>query len=200
MLKIGITGGIGVGKTIVTRMFAILGVPVYDADTRAKWVMHHNQALRQELQQAYGPDTFTSEGELNRPYLASVVFNDPQRLEQLNALVHPHVRDDFETWVTAQKNAPYVLKEAALMYESEAWKQMDEIIAVYAPMEVRLKRLLQRDTHRTEGDIRSIIAKQLSEEEKMRRAEHIIYNDDAQLLIPQVLKLHKQFLGRKPKV
>lgn len=196
MLKIGITGGIGVGKTIVTHMFAILGVPIYDADSRAKWVMHHNQALRQELQEAYGPKTFTEAGELDRTYLAGVVFNNPQRLEQLNSLVHPHVRDDFEAWIATHAAKPYVLKEAALMYESEAWKQMDEIIAVYAPMEVRIKRLLKRDTHRTEADIKAIIAKQLSEEEKMRRAQHVIYNDDQQLIIPQVLALHQLFTNR----
>ncbi|MDX5438783.1 MAG: dephospho-CoA kinase [Pontibacter sp.] len=193
MLKIGITGGIGVGKTVVSRMFAVLGVPVYDADTRAKWVMHHNQVLRKELQDTFGVDTFTEAGELNRTYLAGVVFNSPQQLALLNKLVHPHVGNDFEDWVVSHVNKPYVLKEAALMFESDSWKQMDQIISVYAPIEVRLKRLLLRDTHRTEADIKAIIAKQLSEEEKMSRAQHVIYNDDKQLVIPQVLALHKQF-------
>ncbi|PRY11023.1 dephospho-CoA kinase [Pontibacter ummariensis] len=195
MLKIGITGGIGVGKTVVSRMFALLGIPVYDSDARAKWVMRHDEALRQELVAAFGQETFTEAGELNRSYVASIVFNNPERLEQLNGLVHPHVRQDFESWVKAQEGKPYVLKEAALMYESEAWRQMDQIITVYAPLDVRLKRLLQRDTHRTEEDIRAIIAKQLSEEEKMARAAHVVYNDDQRLVIPQVLTLHAQFLS-----
>ncbi|PTX22318.1 dephospho-CoA kinase [Pontibacter mucosus] len=193
MLKIGITGGIGVGKTIVSRMFQVLGVPIYDADTRAKWVMHHNTTLRQELQDAFGPATYTDAGALDRAFLAGMVFNHPERLELLNSLVHPHVGKDFEVWVAAHADKPYILKEAALMFESESWRQVDEVIAVYAPLELRIKRLLKRDTHRTEADIKAIIARQLSEEEKMRRAQHIIYNDDQQLIIPQVLVLHAQF-------
>lgn len=183
------------GKSIVCRMFALLGVHVYDADLRAKWVMHHDAALRQELMAAYGPDAFTGAGELNRAYLAKIVFNNPVRLAQLNALVHPHVRKDFTSWAATHTDKPYVLKEAALMYESDSWKQMNQIITVYAPLEVRIKRLLQRDTHRTEADIRAIMARQLSEEEKAARAQHVIYNNDQQLIIPQVLKLHAQFLS-----
>lgn len=195
MLKIGITGGMGTGKTVVSRMFALLGVPVYDSDARAKWVMRHDAVLRQELIAAFGAEAFTAEGDLNRAYIASVVFNNPERLEQLNGLVHPHVRSDFTKWAALHADKPYVLKEAALMYESEAWKQMDQIITVFAPMEVRIKRLLHRDTHRTEEDIRNIISKQLTEEERMSRAEHILYNDDQQLIIPQVLKLHEQLVA-----
>jgi dephospho-CoA kinase len=196
MLKIGITGGIGVGKSIVCRMFAILGIPVYDADTRAKWVMHNDEALKQELTEAFGPETYTEAGELNRTYLAQTAFNNPQKLELLNSLVHPHVGNDFTKWVEANQSAPYVLKEAALMFESESWKQMDEIIVVAAPLEVRIKRILQRDSHRTQHDVETIISKQLNEKEKMARGQHIIYNDDKQLLIPQVLKLHQQFLAK----
>lgn len=192
MLKIGITGGIGVGKTIVCRMFALLGVPVYNADARAKWVMHHDAALRQELLSAYGAGAFTEAGELDRVYLAKIVFNNPERLAQLNALVHPHVGRDFIDWVATHTGRPYVLKEAALMYESESWRQMDQIIVVSAPLELRIRRLLQRDTHRAESDISAIMAKQLTEEEKIARSQHVIYNDDHQLLIPQVLKLHEQ--------
>ncbi|RAU84170.1 dephospho-CoA kinase [Pontibacter arcticus] len=196
MLKIGITGGIGTGKTIVTRIFALLGVPVYDSDARAKWVMHHDAILRQELIAAYGPDAFTAQGDLNRPYLASIVFNNPERLAALNAIVHPRVRADFEVWTALHTNKPYILKEAALMYESDAWKQMDEIITVFAPMEVRMKRLQQRDAHRSEEEIKAIIEKQLSEDEKMKRAQHIIYNDEQTLLIPQVLELHTYFISK----
>jgi dephospho-CoA kinase len=196
MLKIGVTGGIGVGKSVVCRMFAVLGIPVYDADTRAKWVMRYDEALRQELADAFGPETYTTEGELNRPYLAQTAFHNPDKLKLLNRLVHPHVGKDFTDWVDANSSAPYVVKEAALMYESEAWRQMDEIIAVFAPMEVRIKRLLQRDSHRTQQDIEAIIGKQLKEEDKMARAQYIIYNDDQHLLIPQVMKLHEQFLAK----
>ncbi|HEY4651115.1 MAG TPA: dephospho-CoA kinase, partial [Pontibacter sp.] len=123
-------------------------------------------------------------------------FHNPQKLELLNSLVHPHVGNDFTEWVAANAEAPYVLKEAALMFESASWRQMDEIIVVAAPLDVRIKRILQRDTHRTRHDVEAIISKQLREEEKIARAQHVIYNDDAQLLIPQVLQLHEQFLSR----
>ncbi|HSI90021.1 MAG TPA: dephospho-CoA kinase [Adhaeribacter sp.] len=193
MLKIGITGGIGTGKSIVSRIFALLNVPVYDSDQRAKEVMAHNPTLKQELIAAFGPETFTDQG-LNRPYLAGLVFPDPEKLAKLNSLVHPHVKQDFITWAAAHKDAPYLLKEAALMYETEAYRQVDAMITVYAPLEIRLKRLKHRDPHRTEADIMHIIGKQLPEEDKMRRADHVIFNDDSQLVIPQVLALHGQFL------
>lgn len=192
MLKIGITGGIGVGKTIVCRMFQQLGIPVYDSDSRAKWVMNQDEELKASLSEAFGLETYSASGELNRSYLGNVVFNNPERLRLLNSLVHPHVKTDFLNWTERQK-APYVIKEAALMYESEAWRQMDQIVAVFAPLPVRIKRILKRDPHRTEADILAIVNKQLQEEEKMARAEHIIYNDDQQLIIPQVLKLHHTF-------
>lgn len=195
MLKIGITGGIGTGKSIVSHLFALLNVPVYDSDHRAKQVMAHNPDLKQELIHAFGPETFTAEG-LNRTKLASIVFPDPEKLALLNSLVHPHVKQDFIDWAEKHKNAPYVLKEAALMFETEAHKQVEEMITVFAPLEIRMQRLLKRDAHRTETDLKNIIAKQLPEEEKLRRANHVIYNDDSQLVIPQVLKLHEYFLNK----
>ncbi len=196
MLKIGITGGIGAGKSIVCRLFSLLGIPVYDADSRAKWVMNNDKALQQELTEAFGSETYTLAGELNRTYLGKVAFHDPEKLKLLNSLVHPHVAQDFADWATKNQQAPYLIKEAALMYESESWRQMDEIITVFAPMEVRIKRILKRDPHRTPQDVEAIIAKQLKEEEKMSRAQHIIYNDDKQPLIPQVLQLHNSFLSK----
>ena len=192
MLKIGITGGIGTGKSMVCRIFELLQIPVYDSDLRAKHVMAHNEVLKQELIQAFGPETFNEQG-LNRVYLGSLVFPDPEKLALLNRLVHPHVKQDFIDWTAAQ-NAPYVLKEAALMFETEAWRQVDQMITVFAPLEVRLERLQKRDTHRSKADILHIIGKQLPEEEKVKRADHVIYNDDSQLVIPQVLKLHEEFL------
>lgn len=198
MLKVGITGGIGVGKTVVARMFELLGIPVYDSDGRAKWVMVNDAVLKAELIAAFGPEAYTESGELNRTYIGSVVFNNPERLQQLNSLVHPHVKNDFTNWLSGHKHKPYIIKEAALMYESEAWRQIDSMVAVYAPLDVRIRRLLQRDKHRTESDIKAIIGKQLSEEEKMSRADYVIFNDDARMVIPQVLALHDQFLKLAP--
>lgn len=195
MLKVGITGGIGAGKSVVTKLFKLLGVPVYDSDSRAKWVMRHNEALKAELIEAYGTQAYTETGELDRAYIASIVFNNPEQLQQLNKLVHPHVRQDFSEWQKQHADKPYILKEAALMYESEAWQQMDRIITVFAPLDVRIKRLVIRDTHRTEADIRAIISKQLSEEEKIARADYLIMNDDQKMVIPQVLALHQELLS-----
>ena len=195
MLRIGITGGIGSGKSIASHLFHALGVPVYDADTRARWVMENNAELRQQLTAAFGPDTYDAAGRLNRPVLAATVFNNPALLAQLNGLVHPHVGTDFECWAGAQAQVghPYVLKEAALLFEAGSYKQLDCIITVFAPLTVRVARVLRRDLHRSTADVLAIMAKQLSEEEKMARADYVLTNDDIQPLLPQVLTLHTAF-------
>ncbi|HEX8505769.1 MAG TPA: dephospho-CoA kinase [Hymenobacter sp.] len=195
MLRIGITGGIGSGKSIVSRLFHALGVPIYDADSRARWVMENDPALRQELTAAFGPDTYDAAGRLNRPALARTVFRNPALLAQLNALVHPHVGTDFECWATAQQQAghPYVLKEAALLFEAGSYKQLDRVITVFAPLPVRQARVLRRDPHRTAADVDAIVAKQLSEDEKMQRADYVLVNDDVRPLLPQALALHEAF-------
>ena len=195
MLRIGITGGIGSGKSIVARVFAALGVPVYDSDSRAKHVMAHDLVLRAQLQEAFGAEAYDAAGQLNRPYLARVAFNDATQLARLNGLVHPRVGEDFATWSAAQAAAgqPYILKEAALLYESGAYKGLDAIITVFAPVEVRAARVLRRDTHRSATDVQAIMDKQLSAEEKLAKAEHVVYNDDSQLVLPQVLALDAGF-------
>ncbi len=195
MLRIGITGGIGSGKSVVARLFAALGVPVYDSDSRAKWVMAHDEVLRAQLQAAFGPAVYDAAGQLNRSYLAQVAFNDATQLARLNALVHPRVGEDFATWTAAQVAAgyPYLLKEAALLYESGAYRGLDSIITVFAPPEVRMARVLRRDAHRASADVQAIMGKQLSEEEKLQRAEYVVYNDDSQLVLPQVLALDAAF-------
>ncbi|WP_210514596.1 dephospho-CoA kinase [Hymenobacter terricola] len=195
MLRIGITGGIGSGKSIASRLFHALGVPVYDADTRARWLMENDAELRQQLNAAFGPDTYDSTGRLNRAVLAGTVFRDPALLAHLNSLVHPHVGTDFERWAAAQQRAghPYILKEAALLFEAGSYKQLDRIITVFAPLAVRQARVLRRDPHRSPPDVQAIMAKQLSEEEKMRRADYVLTNDDVQPLLPQVLALHTAF-------
>ncbi|MBU6119888.1 dephospho-CoA kinase [Hymenobacter siberiensis] len=199
MLRIGITGGIGSGKSIVSRLFHALGVPIYDADTRARWVMENDAQLRAQLIAAFGPATYDAAGRLNRPVLAGTVFNNPGLLAQLNGLVHPHVGTDFERWAVAQARAghAYVLKEAALLFEAGSYKQLDRIITVFAPLAVRAARVLRRDPHRSAADVQAIMAKQLSEEEKMARADYVLTNDDVLPLLPQVLALHAAF-GVRP--
>ncbi|MDO7850947.1 dephospho-CoA kinase [Hymenobacter convexus] len=195
MLRIGITGGIGSGKSIASRLFHALGVPIYDADSRARWLMENGVELRQQLSAAFGPDTYDASGRLNRPVLAGTVFNNSTLLAQLNGLVHPHVGTDFESWAATHAAAghPYVLKEAALLFEAGSYKQLDRIITVFAPLAVREARVLRRDPHRSTADVKAIMAKQLSEEEKMQRADYVLTNDDVQPLLPQVLALHATF-------
>lgn len=195
MKRIGITGGIGSGKSVVARVFAALGVPVYDSDSRAKWVMAHDLVLREQLQAAFGTETYDAAGRLNRPYLAQVAFTDATQLARLNALVHPRVGADYAAWATAQAAAGYLycLKEAALLYESGAYRGLDAIITVFAPVAVRTARVLHRDAHRSAAEVQAIMGKQLSEEEKLARAEHVVYNDDSQLVLPQVLALDAAF-------
>ncbi|MGI4872034.1 MAG: dephospho-CoA kinase [Janthinobacterium lividum] len=198
MKRIGITGGIGSGKSVVARLFAVLGVPVYDSDTRAKWVMANDLVLREQLLAAFGPDTYDATGQLNRLHLTQRAFSSPEQLAQLNGLVHPRVGEDFAAWSATQALAghAYVLKEAALLYESGAYQTLDSIITVFAPVEVRTARVLRRDAHRSPADVEVIMSKQLSEEEKLARADYVVFNDDSQLVLPQVLALDAGFRVR----
>ena len=202
MLKIGITGGIGSGKTTVCRLFQALGVPVYDADTRARWLMEHDPALRQALTAAFGAAVFGASGGLDRPQLAAAVFGNPPALARLNGLVHPAVGADFAAWAAARaaQGTAYVLKEAALMFESDAWRQLDAVIAVTAPAAVRQARVLRHDPQRSPQQVQAIMAQQLPEAEKTARAQHVLANDGQALLIPQVLALHARFLAGRPGV
>lgn len=195
MLKIGITGGIGSGKSIISRLFHALGVPIYDADSRARWLMENDASLRQQLCATFGPDTYDSAGRLNRTVLASTVFRNPALLAQLNSLVHPRVGNDFEYWATERQQAgcPYVLKEAALLFEAGSYKQLDRIITVFAPLDVRQGRVLLRDPHRSAADVQAIMTKQLDENKKIQQADYVITNNDVQPVLPQVLALHAAF-------
>ena len=194
MLTIGITGGIGTGKSIVSRVFGLLGIPVYDSDAAAKLLMNTEPELVKEITEAFGPEAYTADKQLNRAHLAARAFHQPAKLKQLNALVHPYVGRHFQAWADAQKGASYVLKEAALIFEAGIDKKLDRVISVLAPLELRLSRLRQRDPQRTEADIRAIIDKQLPEEEHRKRAHFLIRNNDEELVIPQVLQVHGQLV------
>ena len=192
-LKVGITGGIGAGKSMVSRIFKLLNIPVYDADSRARWLMNHDPGLRKGIIGLFGPEAFTDAG-LNRTYIAQQTFSDKTRLNQLNALVHPAVGTDYHTWEKNQKS-PYSLKEAALLYEAGSYQQLNLVIVVSAPEEIRIQRVLKRDPHRTKEDIEAIISKQWSQEKKEELADFIIYNDGGQLVIPQVLSIHEKIMA-----
>jgi dephospho-CoA kinase len=193
-LQIGITGGIGSGKSLVCRIFSLLNVPVYDADSRAKAIMTTDGILVSQITKEFGVLSYGTDGSVNRAYLAQHVFSDAEKLKTLNALVHPRVAVDYDRWMNEQR-APYVLKEAALLFEAKSNTALDKVIVVSAPEELRMARVLARDTHRTAQQVKDIIRNQLSEEEKLKRADYSIHNNERQLLIPQVLELHALFIA-----
>lgn len=192
-LLIGITGGIGSGKSTVARIFEILGIPIYYADDRAKSLMELSSELIKDIKNAFGPEAYLENGKLNRSYLAKEVFSDPEKVKTINALVHPAVGKDFEAWAKKQKS-PYVLKEAALIFETEGDKKLDFVINVSAPLKIRVARVLSRDPHRSISQVNQIIDQQLPDEKKNAMADFVIRNADNKLLIPQVLKIHETLL------
>lgn len=191
-LKIGITGGIGVGKSVVTRIFKVLGIPTYDADKEAKDIMVKSDAVRQALIKTFGEETYFPDLTLNRAWLAKKVFSDAKELAKLNAIVHPAVIKDAEDWAEAQTSL-YSVKEAALLFESGSYKSLDYTILVTSPEALRIERVMKRDQV-TEEEVRGRMAKQMPESEKEKLADFIVYNDDEHSLIEQVMKLHEQFI------
>lgn len=193
MLQVGITGGIGSGKSVVARIFQCLGIPVYDADSHAKSLMTTDGNLRQAIEAEFGLLSYTAEGLLNRDYLASTVFPEPEKLKKLNQLVHPAVAGDYQRWVDDQSewSPPYVLKEAALLLDTGSF--FGKVIVVTAPMHARLNRVAIRD-QRSEKEIRQIMERQMTEEQMLSRADYVIKNNGTQAIIPQVLRIHKSLL------
>lgn len=190
MLRVGITGGIGSGKSSVCRIFEILGVPVYYADEAARRLMNENP-LRNQIIANFGEAAYVGE-ELNRTWMATQVFNNPEKLALLNSLVHPVTIADADEWMKKQ-HSPYTLKEAALLFESGSYQYLDYIIGVSAPVELRIARTTTRD-QKSADEIRKRIDRQMDEDEKMNRCDFVLINDEKQLLIPQVIALHQQLL------
>jgi dephospho-CoA kinase len=191
VLKVGLTGGIGSGKSTVAKLFEILGVPVYYADAASKRLYHTNKELMASLKEHFGADIYT-EDQLNRQKLAQLVFNDPAKLELLNRLVHPPTIKDAEDWM-ARQTAPYVIKEAALLFESGSASGLDYIMGVYAPVHLRIKRTMDRDGVSRE-EVQARMNRQIDEDIKMRLCDFVIRNNEQELVIPQVVQLHRQLL------
>lgn len=188
-LRIGITGGIGSGKTTVCKIFEALGIPVYYADAAAKRLMVEDSNLRYQLQKLFGSEVYHENGELNRAYLSQMVFTNEQKLKQLNALVHPAVEIDACAWHSRQRNVAYTLKEAALIFESGSYRNLDRVINVYAPLEIRIERVMKRD-NLTRQQVLDRIQHQWPEEDKIALSDHIIVNDNTLSLNRQVQQLH----------
>ncbi len=191
MLKIGLTGGIGSGKTTVANIFKVLGIPVFDADNVAKELMGNNLELREKLIAHFGPNVF-HESQLNRKWLAGMVFQDPYQLEILNSMVHPLSLKAAEHWF-ADQHAAYVIKEAALIFEAGAGAGLDYIIGVYAPQHIRIQRVMNRDGLSMD-EVLARIDRQVADSIKMKLCDYVIINDDLHLLTEQVLSLHNKFI------
>ncbi len=192
MIKVGLTGGIGSGNTTIARIFETLGIPVYYADDAAKKLMNDNADLKKSILNHFGEDSYKN-NELDRKYLAAIVFNDKEKLELLNSLTHPVTIKDAEEWISKQ-TSPYIIKEAALLFESGAAEHLDYVIGVYAPQHIRIKRAMDRDEISAE-DVMKRISRQMEEETKMKHCDFVITNNEQQFVIPQVLELHEKFIS-----
>lgn len=189
MLKVGITGGIGSGKSVVCRVFATLGIPVFNADDAAKYLMSTDAALRTNIVALLGADAYTG-NEPNKEKIAAIVYNQPQMLKQLNALVHPATIAYGRQWLQKQQTS-YAIKEAAIFFESGSHTEMDVMIGVTAPDALRTQRAMKR-SNLTQEKVASIMQQQMDDAEKMKLCQYVITNDDVQPLLPQVLELHSK--------
>ncbi len=192
MILVGLTGGIGSGKTTVAKQFNALGIPVYIADDEAKKLMNRSKIIRRKLTALFGDDAYKN-STLNRPFLADKIFNNPSYLEKMNAIVHPKVASHFNRWVNKQ-NAPYVLKESAILFENDAYKKCNYVITVTAPIEIRIKRLLERDDTSIEK-IQAIIKNQWPDDEKVRKSDFVIINTELDKTLQQVIQTHNKILN-----
>ena len=191
MVRVGLTGGIGSGKSTVAQIFEVLGIPVYYADVEARRLMNDNKEIRSAIINTFGKASYTNET-LDRKYIASIVFSDPEKLELLNAIVHPATKKDGESWMNRQ-TTPYAIHEAALIFEAKVDERLDYVIGISSPQELRIKRAMQRDRV-THEEILKRMDKQIDEETKMNQCDFVLINDEEQMLIPQVLKLHEKLI------
>ncbi len=194
MLKVGITGGIGSGKSTICNIFRNLGVPIFTSDEVGREVLSKDEAVRKKIIRLFDQDIYLSNGEIDRVRLATIIFNDPQAMEQVTEIVHPAVQERFNAWCLNHADSPYVLKEAAILLESGHYHDLDKIINVFAPKEDRIKRVIERD-----GVIPEEVLKrmrfQYTDEERNKLADFIILNEDIEGLLPQVMELHEIFLN-----
>lgn len=192
MLKVGITGGIGSGKSTVAKIFSSLGIPVYDADRAAKRLVLTDLDMRKKIIENFGSESYIN-GQYNRRYISQIVFNNKQKLDLLNQIIHPATIRDANRWFLTQ-NAPYALKEAALIFESNSQKHLDYVIGVYAPEEIRIQRTIEREGISAD-EVKARINKQMDENEKMNLCDYVIDNSGSVSVITQALEVHVNLSG-----
>jgi dephospho-CoA kinase len=195
MKRIGITGGIGSGKSIICKVFELLGVPVFYADDEAKKLYYHED-VKATLVEKYGKEIYTSDGKLNREKLAQIIFSNSEELKFINSLIHPLVAEVYKQWCEKYKHLPFTLKEAAILFESGSYKEMDKVITVSAPKEIRIKRIMKRD-NLLRAQIEERMKNQWTEEERLAKADFVIYNNDEQLVLPQIIELHQKLISNE---
>ena len=191
-LSVGLTGGIGSGKSTVAEFFRLLGVPVYTSDSEARKLMQTDSLIRKNLIQAFGESVYLEMGDLNREVLAKIIFNDADALKKVNAIVHPQVRQHYQKWLLKQTEAKYVIQESAILFDTGLYKSFDKIITVTADKAIRIDRVLKRDSC-TKESVLERMSKQISEKEKITKSDFVIYNND-ELIIPQIIRIHNQLL------
>lgn len=194
MLKVGLTGGMGSGKSTVARIFEVMGIPVFYADAEAKKLMEADLSLRDEIISALGHESYNG-NQPNRKYIARQVFTDPEKLIKLNSLIHPATIVQAEKWMGRQ-SAPFALKEAAILFESNSHKKLDFVIGVQSPENLSIERAKQRDNLST-AEIKARMSQQMSQDEKMKLCDFVIFNDDNHSLIEQVLIVYKELIAKK---
>lgn len=197
MIKVGVTGGIGSGKSTICKVFELLDVPVFYADAESRKLLQTNKEIQRAIINLFGNEIVSSDGLIDRKKIASIVFNDVQKLKNLNRIMHPAVFTHFENWVKKQVS-PYVIKEAAILFESGTDKQVDKIITVTCPMNIRIDRVIKRDRVTYESVERRIL-NQWSDEEKIKHSQFVINNDERNLIIPQILFINQQLLNELAK-
>ncbi len=186
--QLGITGGIGSGKSVVCRVLEVLGIPVYNADEASKQLLENNNEVIDAVKNLLGVGAYHSDGSANRSFIAGIVFNDAAKLQQLNDILHPAVQKDYENWFAKNQHVELVAKEAAIMFESGSHKFMDAIVAVTAPADLRIKRVVKRDGKKPD-EVQKILNRQLPEEDVVKRSDYVIINDDDHLVTPQILEI-----------